>query len=341
MSQQKALFLTAKNGDWKVEERPIGKPGKGEVLIKIHSAALNPIDWKIQKFGRFVENFPAIVGSDAAGEIADVGEGVTTFKKGDKVLYEGWYSSNDFGTFQQYGLCPAELVSKIPDAISFDEASTVPLCLATALVGLYNPMGQNGIDLTPFWTPEGKDKYKNQSIVIFGGSSSVGQFVIQAAKLSGFNPIVTTSSIKHEKFLKELGATHVIDRSSPDVAGSIKSVLPEGSTGLVYDPITDESTQKAALAVTNTDAKVIYASGLQEGLDFGNRTVVRTFGALHQHRKIGGEIFQFLFEYLQDGRIKTNRPEVLKGGLGGIPDGLKRLEENKVSGVKLVAHPWE
>jgi len=338
---QKALFLTAKGGDWKVDERPIPKPSAGQVLIKIYSTALNPIDWKIQKTGRFVVDYPAVVGLDAAGEIVEVGEGVSTFNKGDRVVYQGWCVNNDLSTFQQYGLCPAEIVSKIPDSFSFDDAATIPLGLGTAFVGLYNPPDKNGVGLTPFWAVGGKEKYKNEPIVILGGSSSVGQFAIQAAKLSGFNPIIATSSLKHETFLKDLGATHVIDRSSPNVTDSIKKLLPGGFTSVAYDSVASQETQKTALELVKPDGKIVLVGDKKEDLDFGDRFVVRTFGSFHAHRKIGNEVFQVLCKLLEDGSIKPNRVELLKGGLRGITEGLKKLFENKVSGVKLVAHPWE
>jgi NADPH:quinone reductase-like Zn-dependent oxidoreductase len=147
--------------------------------------------------------------------------------------------------------------------------------------------------------------YKDDPIVIFGGSSSVGQFVIQAAKLSGFNPIVTTSSPKHAEFLKTLGATHVIDRSSPNVASLIKKFLPGGVTGVVYDAIATESTQRVAIEVTKPDARILLTGAKVEELNFGDRLALRTFGNVHAQRKIGIELYSVLFNYLQDGSIKV------------------------------------
>lgn len=84
--QQKALYLDGPGGDFVVKAKDIQKPEPGEVLIKICATALNPADWKIQKFNPpFVKEYPYLLGSDVAGTIEVVGEGVTSFTKGDRV----------------------------------------------------------------------------------------------------------------------------------------------------------------------------------------------------------------------------------------------------------------
>ena len=82
---QKALVLDAKDGKFVVDTRPVPKPGPGDILVKIQAAALNPVDWKIQKYGIIVPTLPAILGSDIAGDVEELGEGVTDFQKGDRV----------------------------------------------------------------------------------------------------------------------------------------------------------------------------------------------------------------------------------------------------------------
>ena len=85
MSQQKAFFLEKAEGDFAVGTRAIPKAIPGHVVVKIHSTALNPVDWKIQAFGFPVQQYPTVLGSDAAGTIEEVGEGVAQWKKGDRV----------------------------------------------------------------------------------------------------------------------------------------------------------------------------------------------------------------------------------------------------------------
>jgi NADPH:quinone reductase-like Zn-dependent oxidoreductase len=83
--QQKALFLSGVGGNWFLGEREIPKPGPGQLLVKIHSTALNPFDWKASKYSSFLTDFPVIMGTDSAGTVAAVGEGVSNFQVGDEV----------------------------------------------------------------------------------------------------------------------------------------------------------------------------------------------------------------------------------------------------------------
>ena len=67
------------------QEKDIDEPGPGEVLVEVHAAALNPLDWKIHDYDFFISEYPAILGSDAAGVVKKVGEGVTNVVVGDRM----------------------------------------------------------------------------------------------------------------------------------------------------------------------------------------------------------------------------------------------------------------
>lgn len=84
-SQQKVLYLTKKNGPFEVHAADVPKPGPGQILVKVQAAGLNPIDWKILLYGRYIDEYPAILGHDVAGTVEELGEGVTGFAKGDRV----------------------------------------------------------------------------------------------------------------------------------------------------------------------------------------------------------------------------------------------------------------
>ena len=86
MAEQKALLLPTNKAEFVVGTKEIPQPKAGEILVKVESTALNPVDWKIQRYDLpFIPGFPAVLGSDSAGYVEAVGEGVTGFQKGDRV----------------------------------------------------------------------------------------------------------------------------------------------------------------------------------------------------------------------------------------------------------------
>lgn len=85
MSTHKALFLLEKHGKLTVGDTPTPQPGPGELLVEVRAAGINPGDWKVQEYGLFITEYPAILGVDGAGIVKEVGEGVTNFVVGDRM----------------------------------------------------------------------------------------------------------------------------------------------------------------------------------------------------------------------------------------------------------------
>lgn len=83
--EHKALYLDSKCGNFVIASNNVPRPGTGELLLKVKACGLNPVDWKIQKYGIFVEEYPVVLGINIAGDIVEVGEGVEGFLKGDRV----------------------------------------------------------------------------------------------------------------------------------------------------------------------------------------------------------------------------------------------------------------
>ncbi|KAJ3523450.1 hypothetical protein NMY22_g11436 [Coprinellus aureogranulatus] len=342
---QKALLLKEKFGDFVLGEVPIPKPGKDEVLLKIHASALNPVDWKLSKYDYSIEQFPSIRGSDIAGEIVELGEGVSRFALGDRVFTQGVVGDNRQTGFQQYAIADTQCLAKIPPNLTYDDAATIPVAMTAPYVGLYNEIPYGfGFD-TPV-RPENRGKYRGVPILILGGSSAVGQFAIQLAKLSGFGPIIATASLKHEAALKALGATHVLDRN-----GAVTQAQIEATTSLpiknIVDGISSAETQKQGFDILAPGGKQIIFLPLEpfwevEGKAQG-KTGVLVLGSKRfpENALLVTELYQKISALLESGDIKPHNVEVLPNGLSGIPEGLRRLEEGKVSNTKLVARPHE
>jgi len=334
-TQQKALLVPAKFAAFVLGSKSIPKPGPGELLVKIRSTSLNPIDWKIHKYGIFVEEFPAVLGSALAGDVEEIGEGVTTFVKGDRVFAQGQYKP-DWATFQQYTKTNAATTSKIPSNFSYDDVATLPVSLSAAYAGLYGSKPRGAAFDAPV-SSSAVGKYANTPLVVLGGPSSVGRYVIQLAKYSGFYPIITTSSLKHADELKSLGATHVIDRNASVVAEVRK--LTDKPILIVYDAISSADTQQASIDVLAAGGKLVTV--LAPSVKAEGKEIVHVVGLASLHPELFTSLYgKDVFEFLERGVLKPSHFEII-GGLAAIPEGLNRLQNNQVSNTKLVAHPQD
>ncbi|KAI0628915.1 GroES-like protein [Trametes polyzona] len=312
-SIQKALTLYAEGGKYSVADAPVPHPGPKEVLVKVVAAALDPIDWKITipPFSSFITEFPFITGSDGAGIVVQVGEDVTSLKEGDRIVFQGWFR-NPYGTLQQYCIVSADLAALIPENISFEQASSIPLGLATVILALYNqhPDWPKTLRFKPVWEEGGSTEFAGKPALVIGGASSVGQYAIQVAKLAGFSPIITTASPRNTDLLTSLGATHVVDRSLP--SETVLAKLPELTGGKPLEFAFD--------AISNSE----------------------TMALAYQALAPGGALAIVLNDVIPKPlKVEPNEVELLPGGLAAAPEGLERPEQNKVSGKKLVVRPQE
>ncbi|QRW16817.1 Zinc-binding dehydrogenase [Rhizoctonia solani] len=318
MAQHKASFLLEKHGKLEVKTRPTPTPQKNQALVKVTAAAINPVDWKIIDYGIFLQNFPAVLGTDGAGVVEAVGPEVNDFKVGDRIFFQGAYGRDDETTFQEKAIVQTDIIAKIPDNITDDQASTIPVAAVAALVGLFQ---KTGIEV-----PVNGPTANGKGVLILGGSSSVGQFAIQLARIAGFSPIVTTASAQHNDFLGSLGATHVFDR---DV--DAKTVQSAFSTpvALVVDSISQASTQELAFEVLTTPSSVQGAH-----LAIVLRPPIRS----HQFRDLSVPFWQTVGQWIKDEKLVPNRVQVVKGGLAAVPEALDLSRKGHKASFLLEKH---
>lgn len=327
-----------------------------ELGIKITATAINPVDYKMRDYDVFLKEYPAVLGSDAAGVVAAVGSDVKEFQVGDRVFFQGIIGNYEASTFQQYCKMPAELVSKTPDNISDEEASGIMLATVAVVTAFY---AEQGHGMTPPWEKGGQDVGKGKSILIIGGSSSVGQYAIQMARLSGYDRIVTNASPNNHDFLKSIGAHVVLDRSesTPDTFFEALGGLP---LDFVFDAISAPATQKVAVQTLrkaqvpgsdlvtvhvvvpehpDPEAKALGQSAepridIKQILGLGSSPTLRPLTEpLAKH--LGGPN-----GYIAKGLFTPNRPQVVSGGLASIEEALA-LNKKGVSGRKVVIRPHE
>ncbi|KAI0077458.1 GroES-like protein [Panus rudis PR-1116 ss-1] len=350
-THQKALILPAKFGTYTISEIPVPTPvGPGEVLIRVDAAAINPVDWEIPEWGIIVEKYPAVIGSDAAGVVVKVGEGVTYLKVGDKVFCLARYDDSRKAGFQQYAIAEADTCCKLPSNISIEQAASISACLATSAVVLYGEIWEGGgFGLAPPWHEGGRGKYAGQPIVILGGASSLGQYGIQLAKLSGFLPIITTASKHNTDLLKSLGATHVIDRKLPpsQIVSEIAQITNNTPIKFVYDCISVKETQNLGYDIVAKGGRMIIV--LFDEIDKEKKekeakeyNMVRAGVIRPSVQRLFEELFKGVGKALiEAGELRPNPIEVLPGGLAAVPEGAQRLKKNLVSGKKLIVRPQE
>ncbi|KAG6873472.1 hypothetical protein C0995_015175 [Termitomyces sp. Mi166 len=339
---QKALFIDNKFGPYTLREQPIHEPGPGQLLVNVEAVGLNPIDWKVPVYGLDLQ-YPALLGSDISGVVKKVGNGVSNFAVGDRVVSQGLWTP-DRGGFQEFTLTDADMTAKIPPNVSFESAATIPATIASALVGLYLPK-PHGVGLTPPWEASARGKYASKPIVILGGSGNVGQNVIQLAKLSGFSPIVTTASPRNEEHLKSLGATHVIDRNASHSAqtAEIRKIIT-GPVEIVFDAVSFPDSQRLGYDLLADGGSLILVLPAIEGVkQTEKKTVTFVYGLWDAPytRPLGIQFHRKLTELLEESLIKPHRYEILPGGLNGVVAGVERLKANQVSGTKLLVRPKE
>ncbi|KAI1497739.1 quinone reductase [Biscogniauxia marginata] len=347
----KAAVLPEPGAQHVVSPRSLAPLEKDAVAVKITATAINPVDWKMRDYKLFITDFPAVLGSDAAGEIAAVGSEVSGFAVGDRVFFQGIIGNFDASTFQQYCKIPAKLVAKTPKNISDEEASGISVATVAVLTAFYDGTGYG---LAPPWEKGGDQVGKDKAIVIIGGSSSVGQYAIQLARLSGFSKIVTNSSPTHFEHLKSLGAHTVLDRSEsgPEDFASAIGNLP---LAFVFDAISIESTQilgVRTIQLTKTENThvfgVLFSSSekVQELCQQEPKTSFKSIlgvGSKAELRYLSEPLMANLGGeegYIARGLFRPNRTVVVPGGLGAIEAALAK-NKNGVSGEKVIIRPFE
>lgn len=212
-----AAWIPAPKQRMQVAEAPFPTPGPDEIVIKNRAVAANPVDWVLQDQGTSMAfgwiKYPFVFGYDVAGEVVQVGNKIVRFKVGDRVL--GQAQSTDktinsaaYGAFQLYTVLLERNSSPIPDTTSFESASVMPLAFTTAAAGLFEK-DQLGLQY-----PQLDPKSTGKTVLVWGGSTSVGCNAIQLAVAAGYE-VVSTSSPKNFDLLRSLGATEVFDYNDP------------------------------------------------------------------------------------------------------------------------------
>src|SRR6185503_19202454 len=176
-------------------ELPRPEPGPGELLVRVRTASVNPLDYKIRDGAVKVLlpfSFPLILGTDLAGDVEGIGPGVTRFKLGDAVYSR--LDNDRIGAFAEYALVRESAAARKPARLDYTQAASLPLVGLTAWQAL--------IELARLQA--------GQKVLIHAGSGGVGTFAIQLARHLGAQ-VATTASAKNHALVSSLGAEVAID----------------------------------------------------------------------------------------------------------------------------------
>lgn len=191
MSAQMKTWTVDEDDTTRFREITVAKPAPSgrDLLVKVEAISINPVDYKVRpgRPGR-------TIGWDASGVVVATGDGVDGFEAGDEVYYAGDLTRP--GTYAQYHLVDARIVGRKPHSIDHARAAALPLTALTAYEALYEQ-----IQVT-----------EGGTLLVLAGAGGVGSVATQLArKLSGMTVIATASRPETRAWVREMGATHVVD----------------------------------------------------------------------------------------------------------------------------------
>jgi NADPH:quinone reductase-like Zn-dependent oxidoreductase len=197
-----------------------------EVLVKVHAAGVNPVDWKTRAGRGMPLELPATVGWDVSGVVDELGGATSIFAVGDEVLGMPWFP-RPANAYAEYVTAPARQFVRKPATLSHAEAAGLPLAGLTAWQGL--------VDIA--------NVQPGQRVLVTAAAGGVGHLAVQIAKARGAYVLGTARAAKHE-FLGSLGVDEAIDYTAVDVADTARDV------DVVFDLIGGANSIELARTVT-------------------------------------------------------------------------------------------
>jgi len=264
----------------KVRDFPPPKPGLSDILVKVHAASVNPIDFKLRD-GKLrllrPYRFPLVLGHDCAGEVVQIGEQVTRFKVGDRIFSRP--SNERIGTFAEFIAIDQSEAALMPPNLNYHEAASLPLVALTSWQAL--------VDIAQL--------QPRQKVLIQAGSGGIGTFAIQLAKHIGAEVWSTTSGQNFD-LVKNLGADHVINYQNEKFEECVKNL------DIVFDTLGGDSLDKS-FTITRPNGLVVSIAGSPDfrtakEMDLDTvRSLLLGIGGLRVHSKArrAGVNYRFIF----------------------------------------------
>lgn len=280
-------------------DRP--SPGPGQLLVAVRAAGVNPVDWKIRSGLRRPGDrgdrvFPAVLGSEVSGVVAEVGEGVGGFAVGDEV-----FGNTLTGGYAEYALVPVAIAAHKPAELSHATAATLPVAAATAYDGVRQ------LALAP-----------GSTLLVTGAGGGVGAAAVQIARARGLRVVGVASEAKKD-FVESLGAVHVA--SGPGWADRARASAPDG----VYDLVGGEVLAEAAELLADR-TRLITAGAPEE--------VVQRLGGARVTRARDAAVLEEVARLAVNGELDPHITETFTLDRAG--EALRRVEDGHARGKTVI-----
>ncbi|MDF2902768.1 MAG: zinc-binding alcohol dehydrogenase [Bacillus sp. (in: firmicutes)] len=299
-------------------------PGEGQLVVKVISTALNPVDYQMIQSGSPNWIYPHYTGVDLAGEVVEVGQNVVGFNIGDRVACHT--DLNKKGAFAEYTVVDALATAKIPKDVSFNHAAAILCSGMTAYETIFQKFNH----------------VQKQTILIHGGAGGVGGIAIQLAKELGLKVFTTASSTNHS-WVKSLGADIVIDYRTEDVTKRILEETNEDGVDLIFNTISSaEATEdlkrlafsgQLAYIAGSPDLSVIKPFSLSPSIHEVALGAAHSSGSIRAKENLAFMANE-LMQRVKKGTLNPMVNEVLPRE--ELPTGLKKLKGRHVRGKIII-----
>jgi len=225
----------------KLEDVPDPKPAAGQVVVRVHAAGVNPVDTYVRS-GAYARkpSLPYTPGSDGAGVVESVGEGVKRLKAGDRVYLAGALG----GTYAEKTLCLESQAYALPPNISFAQGAGVWVPYGTAYRALFQLADSKPPDV----------------VLVHGASGGVGTAAVQLARAAGMTVIGTAGSDKGKELVRKEGAHHVLDHNAADFTEKLMSLTGNRGADVILEMLANKNLGKDLQLVAPAGKVIIVGS---------------------------------------------------------------------------------
>jgi NADPH2:quinone reductase len=237
----------------KLEEVPDLVVGPGEVLVEVEAAGVNPVEAYIRT-GTYATKpkLPYTPGNDAAGIVKEIGAGVTSVSKGDRV----YTSTTISGSYAEQALCNAASVHRLPGNVSFEQGAGVSTPYGTA----YRALFQRGA------------AQAGERVLVHGASGGVGTAAVQMARASGLTVFGTAGSDEGMKYVKEQGAHYVLSHSSEGYLDELMNLTQGLGVNIILEMLANKNLSNDLNVIAKHGRVVVI--GNRGSLDFNPRGIM-------------------------------------------------------------------